>query len=365
MMRFLHTLCLGIVALALPLAAAAEPEAPATRGLSRQYAAVMPSEQGVYDKVYLLVVGIGAYPTDARVRPLDHAIPDATAFRDVLTEQVAIDGVVQRLDAEATRQGIFDALSELREVITERDALIVFWAGHGISERPADGVPLDYFVTWDGSGSVNDGQNIAMAELRDQLASLPATHKLLIVDACFAGVLARRGTPPLLTRTRPPPSTWTRRDVFAVMTAGAEGQPVLDGGGDGHSAFTGALLDRLRDIDGYLTASELHLHVREQVASRALQAGLEQTPMYALVDEAPDQAALPGDFVLIASEAVRLRRARERALAAVESHQATCEPADHAAIQDAIRQVDASDLPPTEQVWLLEGAARAAERLCD
>jgi len=216
-------LALTLLTLAV-LGAPATAAEPATRGIGRPIAPV--TEDRVYDRVFLLVVGIGAYPADRGVAPLDYATPDATGFRDALTSQVEVAQVVQRLDAEATRQGIFSALEDIRAAMTPRDALVVFWAGHGVSSRVEGRPPLDYFVTWDGGASVSHPNNIAMAELRHQLASLPARHKLLIVDACVAGVLARRAAPVLTSSRRPPPATWTQRDVFAVMTAGAEGQVV-------------------------------------------------------------------------------------------------------------------------------------------
>jgi uncharacterized caspase-like protein len=103
-----------------------------------------------------------------------------------------------------------------------------------------------------------------MQQLRDLAERTRAKHILYVMDACFSGLLlGMRGQAlsgsPLQSTTMP---------VRQVLTAGGEGEKVVESGG--HGLFTKSLLRGLSgaadlNSDGYITASELSQYVTPEV----------------------------------------------------------------------------------------------------
>jgi len=244
--------------------------------------------RGLYRRRVALVVGIDDYPGVSF--DLSHAVNDAQAVARVLDERYAFDEVVLLSQANSTKAGVWSALHHLAESHPD-DAVLVFWAGHGVSATDEQGRPQGYLVPVDGDPSprFHPEANLSMAELRRfLLEEVPARHKLVIADACYAGSLSTRGAvDPGATL-----SQLTQRPVLAVLTAGGADETVLDGGTGGHSVFTAALLDGLEDVDSYTTASALAATVQRAVREDAYALGHRQTPDFARV-------AGSGDFVLL------------------------------------------------------------------
>ena len=154
---------------------------------------------------------------------------------------------------------------------------------------------MGYLVPHDGSMASEPeivARNISMEEVRNLMRFVAAKHKLLVVDACYGGLLATRdaGLPPRADAAYL--RSVTRDPVFQVLTAGGPDQSVLDGGPGGHSVFAGHLLDLLRDADRYVTGSTLGAEVRRRVFDAARERRHEQTPDFGRVTG-------QGDFVLI------------------------------------------------------------------
>jgi formylglycine-generating enzyme required for sulfatase activity/phage host-nuclease inhibitor protein Gam len=115
------------------------------------------------------------------------------------------------------------------------------------------------------------------------------------MDACYSG---------LLTETRSVDKT-PRRDlaylqditkerVRQVLTAGGKNQEVLDGGANGHSVFTGRLIELLEKTGDFITANEIQAIIKEKVNGDARARNHTQTPSYGTLYGT-------GDFVFIPS----------------------------------------------------------------
>ncbi|MCO4774331.1 MAG: caspase family protein, partial [Deltaproteobacteria bacterium] len=136
-----------------------------------------------------------------------------------------------------------------------------------------------YLVPFDGSFEPSEfaTYNVSMRQLRDEfLRVIPAKHILVIVDACYSGLLK------IQSRGEAPPAdvAWhAQRPGHYVLSAGSAGQQVLDGGGEGRSIFAGALIDELNSEEEFLLASQLQINLRRRVSTAARdQFGREQTP---------------------------------------------------------------------------------------
>ncbi|MBX2802709.1 MAG: caspase family protein [Myxococcales bacterium] len=256
--------------------------------------AVEASELSLYDRRVAVVVGISDYADDSL--DLDFARTDAEAVGELLERQYGFE-VVRIFDEQATKERLVAAFDDLT-TLRERDALLVFWGGHGATEPLPDGDALGYLVPYDGDARSSElmTTGLSMDTLRTILGRrVPAKHKFLVVDACYSGLLAVRDA------TLPPHTADYLRRItdetsYQVLTAGRADQTVLDGGPNGHSVFTNRLLKRLQTVDDFLTAEELSIDVRRKVQADAHDRNHRQTPGYGRI-------LGTGDFVFVPTAA--------------------------------------------------------------
>lgn len=217
-------------------------------------------------RYHAVVIGANAYESHAGEgwTPLRTARQDAEAVAEVLETQYGFT-VRRVLDGDATAKGIMVALDELSR-LTDTDAALVFFAGHGYYDAPQDEgywIPVDARKTRDGLPAREDWLWNAM--ITRLLEVSPARHVLVIADACYSGSLFRGEE----TAGEAPDPQWYRRageapSRYLITSGGTE--PVLDGSG-AHSVFAGELLRFLRDPrKPMFSASEVAVAIREKVA---------------------------------------------------------------------------------------------------
>jgi len=144
------------------------------------------------------------------------------------------------------------------------------------------GKDLGYIVPCNGSlNSTEMYKNISMQQVKSDICvSINAKHVFFIFDACFAGLmLDTRATLIKPSRSLSYLKSITNEQVRQVLTAGAKGQTVLDGGPGGHSVFTGRLIQALEDVDEYITARELGQYLKKRVYGDAASRGHVQRPI--------------------------------------------------------------------------------------
>jgi hypothetical protein len=265
---------------------------PKTRGLEVVAVAPAAPSSQVYRRRVALVVGINDYREPSLA--LGYAVADAESVAAVLDERFGFDEVITLYDAAADRQGVLDALSAL-SALEPDDAVLIFWAGHGATVPRADGGEDGYLLPWDGSRLDPDHPaNLTMTELRTRIGrDIPARHKLLVVDACYSGLLAVRDAPALPAHSTAYLQAVLHKPAFQILTAGQADQTVLDEGPGENSVFTGELLLALEEADDFVTATELALIVQRRVQAAAFaQGGHDQRPDFGRVSGT-------GDFVLV------------------------------------------------------------------
>jgi len=82
-----------------------------------------------------------------------------------------------------TREEIIIALDELGVQVTEKDNLLVFYAGHGFWDEKTG---IGYWLPSNAARS-NTANWFRNSTLRDFIGSINSKHTLLIADACFSG----------------------------------------------------------------------------------------------------------------------------------------------------------------------------------
>jgi formylglycine-generating enzyme required for sulfatase activity len=231
-----------------------------------------------YGRRHALVVGIDEYG-DTGFPNLGYAVADARAVAKVLIERYGFEqeNVRLLLDDDATHDALSSALEDWAcdlDRVGEEDLFVLFFAGHGETRTLGKRGARGYLVPADGErGSWST--LLSMDDLEATSESLPAKHALFLLDCCFGGLAVSRSAPPLAAGL-------TNRARQAISAGTAE-QTVQDGGGGGHSVFTGALLAGLggdADVDGdqVVTFGELFNHVGRLVERKTER---RQTPLQA------------------------------------------------------------------------------------
>ena len=140
------------------------------------------------------VIGIDAY---SHVTPLRSAVADARAIAKVLEFDHHYKAVHLLLDADATREGILRLLETLRRSLGPDSGVVIYYAGHGVTEDDASGSPQGYLLPQ--NARLDDKENwLSMDELRRALGlhakakpedEWPCRHLLVVLDCCYAGTI--------------------------------------------------------------------------------------------------------------------------------------------------------------------------------
>ncbi len=140
----------------------------------------MSTQNLVFENGYALLIGVG--------KDLPATVNDATALRNLLINpNIAAfpEGQVQLLtEKQATRQGVLDALSKLKQQVGNNPdaSVIISYAGHG--DVDANGQyslrTYDYITRQSDDPLWGD-------EFTEAVNAIPSKKKLVILDCCHAG----------------------------------------------------------------------------------------------------------------------------------------------------------------------------------
>lgn len=256
-----------------------------------------PNLKPEYSNSHALIIGIDDFQYAS---PLEFAISDAEAISEALIKKFGFPKAhVQLLtNKEATRSNIMSAYMGYSKSGSEiNDRILVFYAGHGFTERGARG-EIGFLVPHDGNFA-DLSTLIRWDDFTYNAELIKAKHILFIMDACYGGLIFQRAMPVGSMRFL---KDMLLRPVRQAITAGKADQVVADSGGPrpSHSVFTGHLLDALdgnaATSDGILTASGVMAYVYEKV-SKDIHS--RQTPHYGFFDG-------DGDFIFEAPILARL-----------------------------------------------------------
>jgi peptidoglycan/xylan/chitin deacetylase (PgdA/CDA1 family)/uncharacterized caspase-like protein len=243
------------------------------RGQSHQLA-VNPREKDLYENSWAVIIGIDKYEHWSKLK---QARNDAVGMREKLINDFGFepDKVISLLDEQATKQRILEVLGdELPMKVGKEDRVLVFYAGHG-SQRTLAGNEQGYIIPVDADTIHLQSQAISMNVISEINNMIDAKHIMFVMDACYGGLALTRsggwsGDP------RRYVSEITRRKARQIITAGGPDEEVADYGPNGHSVFTGTLLNGLDgaadgDGDGFITFRELTSYVAPKVSKHSRQ----------------------------------------------------------------------------------------------
>jgi len=279
-----------------------------------------------YKNQYAIVVGIDHYKRLSIPR-LNNAVNDARAVAELLRKKGF--KVIELYNENATKEKILDALKRVKELATDNDATLFYFAGHGEGVSGYNGVREGYILPYDFSSDLNnpnadvmyyDKSAISIGSLVMYARDTKAKHIGLILDSCFSGLAMdskyakkslNSSTKSLdevsydyktrSVRIKPTKVSSQNSEInnlfknllqkksINILTAGDD-QPVADG--SNHSPFTQALLNTLNGKDvssrGFVRFSTLAEYIKRFVENRTKN---RQRPQY------KNESSEGGDFI--------------------------------------------------------------------
>lgn len=258
----------------------------------------IPQEIKLYDNLCAVIIGVDRYQNLETNQYLRNAVSDAKGIESVLREQYPFNKIISLYNDNATRDNILKTLGDLKSQTSESDGVFIFFAGHGNTVKRVDGSETGYLLPYDGSFKPNDAyRNLAMSQLRDQMQEIPAKHLLFVADACFSGTLLTRGNETPTEQNYTYYKQAAKEIVRQVLTAGLSTETVLDGGLEGHSVFTGRLIEALKRNNSFISANELGVMMQRKVSNDANVRNHKQTPQFGKMYG-------EGDFVFVSNAAL-------------------------------------------------------------
>ena len=235
-----------------------------------------------FGNYHALVIGNNDY---RHIPGLKMAAGDARAVAAVLKADYGFD---VSLVTNATRADVIGALAKLRARLTANDNLLVYYAGHGLVDELAQ---VGYWLPVDAEEGIPTNW-VSTGDVTAMLRAIRAKHVMVVADSCYSGTLVRAVKPGI--KTSVDRVVWVKRMVgqrsrTALVSGGLE--PVMDGGGRGHSVFARAFLNALRDNGGVMEGEALFDTLKRSVAVNS-----DQTPQYSDIRKSGHEG---GDFLFV------------------------------------------------------------------
>jgi len=234
-----------------------------------------------FGEYYALIIGIENYD-DPDYNDLDHPVSDAHKLYEALTQYYQFDTSNVVLLEDPGKEKITKRLEFYFEELSEKDNLLIFYAGHGYWDKK---FKQGYWIPNDAKQN-NRGTWLSNSTIRDYIRAIPSRHSLLVTDACFAGAIFK-------SRDALPGASRAINQLYNLpskkaMTSGAMNQ-VPD-----KSVFLEYLIKRLsNNQQKYLPAEQLFASFKLAVINNSPE---DQVPQFGEIKETGDEG---GDFIFI------------------------------------------------------------------
>lgn len=252
-----------------------------------------------------LLIGIDRY-ADPTFPPLRFAARDASALGAVLRDPGlgAFDSVETMVVGELSARVIVARIEAWARTLGPEDTALLYWSGHGTRWTDGRGRSRVFLATEDSKRDDPIDTAVPVEALQALLSDMPATRRVLVLDACFTGsgkVDADDVQEAVDERfdERFPVSVRSS-EKEAALFATTYGRPALESKSLGHGVFTYHLIRALgeerekADADGDLvvTVSEAFDWARDQAMQATAQ---RQVPMAIYKIVGREELVLSGD----------------------------------------------------------------------
>lgn len=223
---------------------------------------------------HILAIAIDKYPNNKQ-EELRNSQNDAKALINILTSKYRFERKninCNLVDEKATRVNILETLSEYSHKLSEKDSLIIFYAGHATKDEQKDKgylIPYDYE-----EGKLST--SISYERLTEAIKEInKPKHILLLLNCCYAGSFFPKTRN---TTTNSYLDTQFLRKSRYAFAAGQADEKASDG--KDLSPFTKYIVRFLRENDtDSVGIKKLAINVTERVADNYR----EQTPEHGVI----------------------------------------------------------------------------------
>jgi hypothetical protein len=139
-------------------------------------------------RLFVLAIGVSEYEKEDLRKGVYYCAADARKFADTIEKsskplyrQVVVEKLI---DKDATRKKILRALARLRKEATQRDAVMIFFAGHGKRDEQT----RFFFLPVEADLGELRSNCLSEADFKDEIKGLPG-KVILFLDACHSGAL--------------------------------------------------------------------------------------------------------------------------------------------------------------------------------
>ena len=287
-----------------------------------------------YDNSYAVCIGINGYKYWSK---LNCAVNDAEEVKKLLLES-GFNEVKLLKDTEATKKGIDDALNWLAKVAKKNDRVVIYFSGHGDTQKGSRDKQLGYIIPVNCPEKENYLVNaISMSTLHEVAQHIHAKHILYVMDSCYSGIaLLAKGTD-----REEFIAAMTEDPVTYIITAGKADEKAFEVSGQG--VFTYYFLRGLRgeadtDKNEVITGTEIGAYTQKWVLKESTKnLNKQQTPHFGRIDG-------EGEFVFVPLE----RKIFEDRLDDLKENEELTLRSKH--LED-LEEFDVEDLPDIEHEY--------------
>jgi len=240
-------------------------------------------------KYYALIIANSNYNNKEIWSDLKSPIRDANAIKKILDNKYKFENVW--VIPDATKDKIFDEVEKLKSIITDKDYLLIYYAGHGkeVGNKA-------YWVGVNGDNKYWKWVNVN--ELTNTLEKINARHILFMIDSCYSGLsFQNKGIKSNDVDTSQNAIKDSLKNYSRKVLTSGHNEKVLDTYfNKKHSLFARGFLKILENNDSNITAESMYFEIKRL---HQLDPNIEQVPKYGtianLILTIKDMAK--GDFV--------------------------------------------------------------------
>ena len=222
----------------------------------------------LYSESHALLIAINEYD-DGRWTDLSNPLSDVKSVEELLLSQgFDLTILSDETEDKPTQNNILSYLKRFHAQAAENDRLLVFFAGHGHSEKNPHGYEYSGYIIPKDAVHNDWPTYVSMQEIAGIAKQSKAKHIIYLFDSCFSGLFidkmrSSQDTPPAITNK-------ITKIARVAIAAGSHDEQVADNYG-GHSPFCTFFLRAFEDsrsdvnLDGYLTGDELAIYLHHNV----------------------------------------------------------------------------------------------------
>lgn len=231
---------------------------------------------------YSLIIGVDKYQfASANLFNLNKPIKDASTLRDILVSKYSFSPANSIFLQNPTRADILRAFEELAKKVTQKDNVLIFYAGHGFWDER---LKVGYWLPSDSKTDDKSGW-IANSTIRDYIAGIQSKHTLLISDACFSGSIFKT------REVNSEISGWGVSKIYQLPSRKAMTSGTLTTVPD-DSKFMEYMVKRLTEnTSKYFTSRQLFFSIETAVLNNT-----STVPQLGVIQDTGDEG---GDFIFI------------------------------------------------------------------